>query len=101
MRPRGFRAAAARPAERRAGGFPPGFLLDLGHILRIAQRQESSWRRWGGAGAGEARHSHTMEEVARALVAAGKGILASDESTGTMGKRLANIGLENTEENRR
>ena len=28
------------------------------------------------------------------------GILAADESTGTMGKRLANCGLENTEENR-
>ena len=31
----------------------------------------------------------------------GKGILAADESTGTMGKRLAACGLENTEENRR
>jgi len=30
----------------------------------------------------------------------GKGILASDESTGTAGKRLASIGLENTESNR-
>ena len=28
------------------------------------------------------------------------GILAADESTGTMGKRLANCGLENTEDNR-
>merc|ERR1712013_666069 len=31
----------------------------------------------------------------------GKGILAADESTGAMGKRLANCGLENTEDNRR
>ena len=31
----------------------------------------------------------------------GKGILAADESTGTIGKRLAPIGVENTEENRR
>ena len=30
-----------------------------------------------------------------------KGILAADESEGTMGKRFANIGVENTEENRR
>ena len=30
----------------------------------------------------------------------GSGILAADESTGTMGKRLANCGLENTEDNR-
>lgn len=39
--------------------------------------------------------------TARALGAAGKGILAADESTGTIGKRLAAIDLENTRENRR
>ncbi|XP_062516536.1 fructose-bisphosphate aldolase A-like [Corticium candelabrum] len=39
--------------------------------------------------------------IAHHIVAKGKGILAADESTGTMGKRLANIGVENTEENRR
>jgi len=39
--------------------------------------------------------------IAKAIVAPGKGILAADESTGTMGKRLANCGLENTEDNRR
>jgi len=43
----------------------------------------------------------TLQETARALVAPGKGILATDESTGTAGKRLASIGVENTEENRR
>ena len=42
-----------------------------------------------------------LRETANAIVKAGKGILAADESTGTMGKRLANIGVENTEENRR
>lgn len=31
----------------------------------------------------------------------GKGILAADESSGTIGKRFASIGVENTEENRR
>ena len=31
----------------------------------------------------------------------GKGILAADESTGTIGKRLASIAVENTEDNRR
>lgn len=31
----------------------------------------------------------------------GKGILAVDESTKTIGKRLQSIGIENTEENRR
>lgn len=34
-------------------------------------------------------------------MAPGKGILASDESTGTIGKRFAPIGVENTEDNRR
>ena len=42
-----------------------------------------------------------LHDIAKRIVAAGKGILAADESTGTMGKRLANIGVENTEENRR
>ncbi|MEM7727956.1 MAG: class I fructose-bisphosphate aldolase [Pseudomonadota bacterium] len=46
----------------------------------------------------------TMEDmvaVAHAMVAPGKGILAADESTGTIGKRLASIDTENTEDNRR
>jgi fructose-bisphosphate aldolase, class I len=38
---------------------------------------------------------------ARAIGAVGKGILAADESTGTIGQRFAGIGTENTEENRR
>ena len=40
-------------------------------------------------------------EVARELVAPGKGILAADESTGTIGKRFKSIGVESTEEQRR
>lgn len=42
-----------------------------------------------------------LREIAQAIVAPGKGILAADESTATMGKRLENIGVENTEEHRR
>jgi fructose-bisphosphate aldolase class I len=42
-----------------------------------------------------------LKKTAEAIVAPGKGILAADESTGTMGKRLKNINLENTEDNRR
>ena len=42
-----------------------------------------------------------LEAIARAMVAEGKGILAADESTGTMKKRMDAIGVENTEENRR
>jgi fructose-bisphosphate aldolase class I len=41
-----------------------------------------------------------LEQTARQLVAPGKGILAADESTSTMGKRLKSIGVENTEANR-
>ncbi|HEX6930066.1 MAG TPA: class I fructose-bisphosphate aldolase [Gammaproteobacteria bacterium] len=42
-----------------------------------------------------------LNDVALAMVAPGKGILAADESTGTIGKRFASIGTECTEENRR
>ena len=42
-----------------------------------------------------------LNETARALVAPGKGILAADESTGTIKKRFDSIGVESTEENRR
>ncbi|VDM05589.1 unnamed protein product [Schistocephalus solidus] len=42
-----------------------------------------------------------LADTANAIVVPGKGILAADESTGTIGKRFASIGLENTEENRR
>jgi fructose-bisphosphate aldolase class I len=42
-----------------------------------------------------------LEETARALVAPGKGILAADESDGTIKKRFDSIGVESTEENRR
>jgi fructose-bisphosphate aldolase class I len=39
--------------------------------------------------------------TAQALVVAGKGILAADESEGTIKKRLNSIGVESTEENQR
>jgi len=42
-----------------------------------------------------------LNETARALVAPGKGILAADESTGTIKKRFDSIGIESTEESRR
>jgi fructose-bisphosphate aldolase class I len=42
-----------------------------------------------------------LRNVANAIVAPGKGILAADESTGTIAKRLSSIGVENTEDNRR
>lgn len=42
-----------------------------------------------------------LEDIARALVAEGKGILAADESTGTIKKRFDSIGVASTEDNRR
>jgi fructose-bisphosphate aldolase, class I len=42
-----------------------------------------------------------LEETAQAIVADGKGILAADESDGTIKKRFDSIGVESTEENRR
>jgi fructose-bisphosphate aldolase class I len=44
---------------------------------------------------------HELAETARALVAGGKGILAADESDGTIKKRFDSIGVESTEDNRR
>jgi fructose-bisphosphate aldolase class I len=44
---------------------------------------------------------HDLHETAEALVAESKGILAADESGGTIKKRFDTIGLESTEENRR
>ncbi len=41
-----------------------------------------------------------LHETARALVAPGKGILAADESTGTIKKRFDSIGIESTEQSR-
>jgi fructose-bisphosphate aldolase class I len=42
-----------------------------------------------------------LNAIATAIVADNKGILAADESTGTIKKRLDSIGVESTEENRR
>jgi fructose-bisphosphate aldolase class I len=42
-----------------------------------------------------------LAEIAAALVAPGKGILAADESTATIKRRFDAIGVENTEPNRR
>ena len=41
-----------------------------------------------------------LENIAKQMVAKGKGILAADESTGTMTKRLASVNVESTLENR-
>ena len=42
----------------------------------------------------------TLEEIAKKMCAKGKGILAADESTGTMDKRLKSVNVECSEKNR-
>jgi len=44
---------------------------------------------------------HDLDATAQAMVATGKGILAADESSGTIKKRFDSIHLESTAENRR
>ena len=43
----------------------------------------------------------TLSSIANNMVAYNKGLLAADESTGTIGKRLTSVGVEPTESNRR
>ena len=43
---------------------------------------------------------HELERIAGQIVADGKGILAADESTGTIKKRFDSIGVESTEQTR-
>jgi len=46
-------------------------------------------------------YAEELKKTASAIAQPGKGILAVDESTATVGKRLASIGVENTEDNRK
>ena len=46
------------------------------------------------------KYSDELKETAAKMVRPGFGLLACDESTGTVGLRLESIGLENVEENR-
>ncbi len=45
--------------------------------------------------------AESLEEIAAKMVAPGKGLLAADESTGTITKRFDKYGIASTEENRR
>jgi fructose-bisphosphate aldolase class I len=47
------------------------------------------------------KYKDELIQNARAISQSGKGILAADESTGTIGNRFKGIEVENTEENRR
>mmetsp|Transcript_18870 Transcript_18870/g.34137 ORF Transcript_18870/g.34137 Transcript_18870/m.34137 type:complete len:367 (+) Transcript_18870:34-1134(+) len=46
-------------------------------------------------------YAEELIQTARAISATGKGILAADESTGTIGKRFKQIDVENNQDNRR
>ena len=46
-------------------------------------------------------NQHTLISTAQALVAPGKGLLAADESMGTIGKRFEALNIESTSESRR
>jgi fructose-bisphosphate aldolase class I len=47
------------------------------------------------------KYEDQLKATAQAMMAAGKGLLAADESSGTVAKRFDSVSLENTEENRR
>lgn len=47
------------------------------------------------------KYSSELKETAAKMIRPGYGLLACDESTGTVGTRLESIGLENIEENRK
>ncbi|KXZ46469.1 hypothetical protein GPECTOR_43g905 [Gonium pectorale] len=49
----------------------------------------------------ESAHAEELKKTAAYIAQKGKGILASDESNATTGKRLESVGVENTEDNRR
>ena len=50
---------------------------------------------------GAFQHAEELHATARKLGETGKGLLAADESTGSIKKRLEKVGKENTEDNRR
>src|ERR671933_2033348 len=62
-------------------------------IRDTSRHGEDTWR--------DEMAAHDLEATARALVAPSKGILAADESDGTIKKRFDSIGVDSTEENRR
>ena len=50
---------------------------------------------------GRFMNKNELQKIAKLMVSPQKGILAADESTGTIKKRFDSINLESTEENRR
>jgi fructose-bisphosphate aldolase class I len=72
---------------------PFGVAINMLVVISTEQRKMIHMER--------AMKSENLESTTRKLVAPGKGILAADESSGTIEKRLKSIGVASTEENRR
>lgn len=90
-------AASATPSLRTTAFTPRNVARSTRSNLAIAPRMTFE------AGVFETDNPYAAElkATAKYIASRGSGILASDESNSTTGKRLATIGLDNTEDNRR
>src|SRR4029077_8243728 len=86
-----FESARLRPDQMQSQSFQPCDEFVSGNY---GEQQNPSIRR-------RSMKTETLESIARKLVAPGKGILAADESSGTIEKRLKSINVPSNEENRR
>ncbi|KAK4532333.1 hypothetical protein CCYA_CCYA11G3190 [Cyanidiococcus yangmingshanensis] len=68
---------------------------------RVARSLTLRMRAWGLRPGGVEKFAEELVQTANKIASPGHGILAVDESTKTIGKRLSTIGVENTETNRR
>jgi len=75
--------------------------LFIGCASAFTPQSISSFRKGSEVYGSLAEYSDELKATAATLTAPGKGLLACDESTGTVGTRLESIGLENVEDNRR
>eukprot|EP00190_Bangiopsis_sp_CCMP1999_P003936 CAMPEP_0198737522 /NCGR_PEP_ID=MMETSP1475-20131203/67906_1 /TAXON_ID= ORGANISM="Unidentified sp., Strain CCMP1999" /NCGR_SAMPLE_ID=MMETSP1475 /ASSEMBLY_ACC=CAM_ASM_001111 /LENGTH=402 /DNA_ID=CAMNT_0044501389 /DNA_START=26 /DNA_END=1234 /DNA_ORIENTATION=+ len=82
-----FSAAVAS----RAGGDRPRAAARPGRVSMVLA---------AGLKGGVETFADELAETAKKIASPGRGILAVDESTKTIGKRLSSIGVENSEENR-
>src|SRR5436190_10116121 len=70
------------------------------HRAASRRRLEAGWNTSHKTRTEGQMPANDLHETAKALVAEGKGILAADESEGTIKKRFDSIGVESTEMNR-
>src|SRR5439155_496557 len=97
-RPRRPSCAASTGCSAASSRLPPKTTTDPAGCERIRCGIIESLR---ASKEDETMDVQQLQSTARALVAEGKGILAADESTGTIKKRFDSIGVESTEETRR